>query len=320
MGVVGALIRAVLVAFCREHIVCPGLLIASRLIVRSCLDRISTHRIAWRGRLHILPRQRSFPGCITRARVNQSRGPRAGIGAAIAGFSHTDVFFGGRLRKLLFAGVSLVALGLALEASAADLNVEAVKAPVPALVWNWAGLYIGTHVGGAWGMADFSDPFGTSVFGDKVRTPGFLGGGQVGYNWQSQGSNWLFGVEADISGFDSDGTNTCFASSALTINATCRVRPRLAGTFTGRIGYAVGASGHTLIYGKGGVAWVSDQIDMALNAGGAPGFSTSNSQTVTLWGGTFGVGVDKRTDELHIRGLRAVRSDAHPTAILKGAG
>ena len=197
------------------------------------------------------------------------------------------------MRKSLFAGVTLVALGLALEANAADLNVEAVKAPAPALIWNWAGLYIGAHVGGAWGTTDFSDPFGTSVFGDKVRTPGFLGGAQVGYNWQTPGSSWVFGVEADISGFESDGTNTCFAASALTINATCRVRPQLAGTFTGRIGYAVGASGHTLIYGKGGVAWVNDQIDMALNAGGAPGFSTSNSQTVTLRGGTFGVGVEQ---------------------------
>jgi len=219
--------------------------------------------------------------------------PESWIGAAMAGFSHTDAFLGDAMRKSLFAGVSLVALGLALEVSAADLNVEVVKAPVPALVWNWAGLYIGAHVGGAWGTADFSDPFGTSVFGDKVRTPGFVGGGQVGYNWQSLGSSWVFGVEADISGFDSDGTNTCFAASALTINATCRVRPQLAGTFTGRIGYAVGASGHTLIYGKGGVAWVNDQIELALNAGGAPGFSTSNSQTVTLWGGTFGVGVEQ---------------------------
>ena len=34
---------------------------------------------------------------------------------------------------------------------------------------------------------------------------GVIGGGQVGYNWQS--SNWLFGLEADIQGSGERGSS-----------------------------------------------------------------------------------------------------------------
>ncbi len=45
--------------------------------------------------------------------------------------------------------------------------------------WNWAGFYIGGHVGGGAGNANFSDPFGGSIYGDNVSTPVFLAGGQI---------------------------------------------------------------------------------------------------------------------------------------------
>ena len=179
---------------------------------------------------------------------------------------------------------------------AADVALPISKgpmAPTPPAWMNWTGFYVGAHVGAAVGTANFADPFGSSIFGDQVTTPGFLAGGQIGFNWQVPNSNWVLGVEADISGFDSDGTNTCFAASALTINATCRVRPEVAGTLTGRIGYAVGPSGHTLIYGKGGVAGAYNKIDMAQNFGGIATLTNFNSQSATLWGGTFGGGVEQ---------------------------
>ncbi len=169
------------------------------------------------------------------------------------------------------------------------LPVKAPPAPAPA-TWSWAGLYIGGHVGGALNIAKFSDPFGTPIFGDIVRSPGFLGGGQIGYNWQAPGSRWVFGLEADASVMDSDGDATCFAVSSAIIPSTCRVRPQATGTLTGRIGYALGPAGRTLIYAKGGLAWANDTIDMTLDTGaaGAP----SNSQSVNFWGGTVGLGVE----------------------------
>ena len=98
----------------------------------------------------------------------------------------------------LVIGLSLVVFGFGVEARAADLPLE-VPQPAP-LLWSWAGGYIGAHLGGGWGTTDFADPFGASIFGDRVRTPGFLAGVLAGYNWQAAASPWVFGVEAAISG------------------------------------------------------------------------------------------------------------------------
>ena len=106
-------------------------------------------------------------------------------------------------------------------ATDAGMPVKAPPPPPEPAFWNWAGLYIGAHVGGALSIAKFSDPFGTPIYGDTVRSPGFLGGGEIGYNWQAPGSRWVLGVEADGSLMDFDGTNTCFAVSAGT--SGCRL-------------------------------------------------------------------------------------------------
>lgn len=199
------------------------------------------------------------------------------------------------MRCKLLSGVATSALfaalatGFAGGALAADLPVKAP--PVP--IWSWTGGYLGLHIGAGFGEAKFSDPFGPSIFGDRVRTPAFLGGGQIGYNWQAPGTPWVFGVEADVSGMDSDGTNTCFAFSGFFISANCRVRPEVMGTFTGRIGYAGGPQGQTLYYVKGGAAWLDEKIDMATNALPFPPFASSTSATVTKWGGTVGAGVEQ---------------------------
>ena len=169
------------------------------------------------------------------------------------------------------------------------------KGPVSGPVWSWTGLYLGVHVGAATGITKFVDPFGTSIYGDDVPTPGFLGGGQIGGDWQVPNSRWVLGVQADISGLSAEGTSTCLASSGNAINATCRVTPNATSTVTGRIGYATGPAERTLIYAKGGIAWADSSIDMALNNGLAPGIGpaiTSNSSNLNLWGWTAGGGVE----------------------------
>jgi opacity protein-like surface antigen len=118
------------------------------------------------------------------------------------------------MKRFLFGSVAFL---VPISASGADLFVKAAAAPP----WNWAGLYVGADIGGVSGTTDFSDPYGAPIFGDKVRAPGFIGGGQIGYNWQAAYSPWVFGLEADVSGLDSEGTNTCFAVSADALNTTC---------------------------------------------------------------------------------------------------
>jgi opacity protein-like surface antigen len=191
------------------------------------------------------------------------------------------------MTKLFLSGVALVALAAADVAHAADMLP--LRAKAPAQIWNWTGGYVGVHVGAAWGTTNFSDPFGSSLYGDRVRTPAFLGGGQIGYNWQAATSPWVFGLEADISGLVSDGTHTCLAFSGFFVSANCRVRPDATTTLTGRIGYAIGPQGRTLLYLKGGLAGVHDHIDLATNAILPPQATSAN---VWKWGGTAGAGVE----------------------------
>lgn len=161
-----------------------------------------------------------------------------------------DGLWGRAVMKTFWLGrIALFALGAAGAADAADM-APVYKAQPPA--WNWTGSYLGVHVGAAWGETKFSGPLGPGIFGDDVRTPAFLGGGQIGYNWQAP--NWVFGVEAELSALDSVGTNTCLASSGFFVSANCRVRPDATVAVTGRVGYAAGLDGRTLFYLKGGLA------------------------------------------------------------------
>jgi hypothetical protein len=77
----------------------------------------------------------------------------------------------------LFAVLATFAGG----AIAADL---AAKAPLASYMpaWSWAGFYAGLHSAAVGGGTKFSDPFGSSIFGDRTPMPGYGFGGQIGYN------------------------------------------------------------------------------------------------------------------------------------------
>ena len=107
------------------------------------------------------------------------------------------------MRHALVLGIGLLAAAAA-PAIAADIPVKARPvAPVMAApVYNWTGLYIGGNVGGGWGRAEYQSTANTTFFGDvgagtapfSHNTSGFIGGGQIGYNFQS--GSFVFGVEA----------------------------------------------------------------------------------------------------------------------------
>jgi opacity protein-like surface antigen/outer membrane protease len=173
---------------------------------------------------------------------------------------------------------------------AADLPL---KAPFPERLpvqRNWTGLYFGAHIGGGLGFTTFSDPLGSSIYGDKVRTPAFFGGAQLGYNWQSANTPLVFGLEADFSGLDSAGTNTCLASSGLFISANCRVVQDATATLTARFGYAAGPDGRTLLYIKGGLAGTHGSFDITTSSF-IPALETSRE--AWSFGGTVGAGLER---------------------------
>jgi opacity protein-like surface antigen/outer membrane protease len=189
------------------------------------------------------------------------------------------------MHKLSVAVLSVL-LGGSL-AHAADMPDVIVA---PRVLWSWTGLYLGGHVGGGFGASQFSDPAGPSIYGGNVRTPAALAGGQIGFNWQIPNTSFVLGLEADASALSADGTATCLASSGFFISANCRVRQDAGGSLTGRLGYAAGGQGRTLLYVKGGAAWLHEQIDIT-TAGLFPPIASSLDGSRMGW--TIGAGVEK---------------------------
>jgi opacity protein-like surface antigen len=189
------------------------------------------------------------------------------------------------VKKVLAAAFVVV-----LSSSLADAADMPMAPPVPIVLWSWTGLYLGGHVGAASSSATLTDPAGSAIFGNTIRSPGVLGGVQVGYNWQVPNTGFVLGAEADASALGAFGTNTCLASSAFFFSANCRVRPDAFGTFTGRVGFATGPHGRTLIYVNGGFAWLDDRIDMTAN-------DISPTQLTSFdgvrWGWTAGAGIER---------------------------
>src|SRR3954452_15182111 len=188
--------------------------------------------------------------------------------------------------------VSVVILGLLFGSSLPGAN-PAAAADMPDVIpayapsWSWTGFYLGAHLGAGSASSQFSDPRGPSIYGGTVTSPAFLGGGQGGYNWQIQ--NFVLGIQGDVSGAVSDGSATCLASSGFFISANCRVHPGLGGSLTGRVGWATGAQGRTLVYAKGGGAFLQERIDITSN----PLIFPATSFDGTRWGWTIGAGVER---------------------------
>lgn len=186
--------------------------------------------------------------------------------------------------------VALIASIFMPVASALPPATPAVAAPA----WSWSGFYLGGSAGAAAGTATFSDPEGPSVFGDKVNTAAFLAGLQLGYNWQVA-PRWVVGLQADASYLDSDGSFTCMQASAQIVGSNCQVSPRVLASLTGRAGVLVDPLGRTLLYGKGGGAWMGSDISITpnnSNIAGAPEPDEDPSTHSKAWGWTVGAGIE----------------------------
>jgi outer membrane immunogenic protein len=168
------------------------------------------------------------------------------------------------LRALLLgiaAGVALAPAAMAADLGGGPPRRGSIKdeplQPPPLPTYSWSGLYIGVHAGYGWTDIDWTAG-GTTV---NDNGGGWLGGGQVGYNWQR--GALVFGVEADISGSGIEGTTACPAALA-----DCRHEIGWLASVRGRVGVA-GNGNRTLFYATAGGAWA----DFDYAATGRPGFS-----------------------------------------------
>ncbi|RJF70419.1 outer membrane protein [Rhodopseudomonas palustris] len=157
--------------------------------------------------------------------------------------------------------------------------------------WNWTGFYLGAHLGAGFGSANVANPYGPSIYGDTIRVPKALGGLQAGYNWQLPGSPWVLGLEVDASAIDADGTDTCLAYSGQFVSANCRAREHAIGTLTARFGQAFGPQGRSLVYVKGGGAFLVGDLTMTTNASDYLD-QPATSLNGTRWGWTVGAGIE----------------------------
>jgi outer membrane immunogenic protein len=183
-------------------------------------------------------------------------------------------------KSFLLVTASLVALGAAAPAVAADLAArpytKAPPAPIAA-IYDWSGFYIGVNGGG--GSAHTTWDFvGIGTEGSHNATGGTVGG-QIGYRWQT--GQWVFGVEGQGNWADFSGDNV----SNIFPGDRNRTRINSFGLITGQVGYAWN---NVLAYVKGGAAVVGDKFDVYSTATGALLGSTSQ----TRWGGTVGAGLE----------------------------
>jgi len=158
-----------------------------------------------------------------------------------------------RLAVVLLAGTGL-GFGSAGAASAADLGrAMPTKAPAMIVVDDWAGFYLGGHLGAAWSRSGYTfdngTPGQTEAFG--FNSTSFIGGGHAGL--QGQWGTWLLGIEGSFDGTDlSQSATGAFTSQSLKIDEIA--------TVTGRLGYALPA---WLFYVKGGWAGVHERNSFA---------------------------------------------------------
>ncbi len=182
------------------------------------------------------------------------------------------------MRRISKLGLSALAtLVVPVAAQAAEMPLKApVMMPAPPPAFTWTGFYIGGTVGGAWSRTNISDAlFGFSVTPERS---GFIGGGEVGFNYQF--TNVVIGFEGTF-----DGTSLHTTGDGVFIPAFGIVQGSIntdwIATAAGRAGLAYD---RVLWYGKGGGAWVQNSASINNLTTGAS-ISASNTNSGFVAGG-----------------------------------
>jgi outer membrane immunogenic protein len=195
------------------------------------------------------------------------------------------------MRKLFHTAAAIAALlALSMAANAAEVGARPpVYAPPPIYVappFSWTGFYLGANIGGAWGRRNVTDSlFGLSLSNSVNNNGAFIGGGQLGYNYQF--GNFVLGIEGDFDGVANTNTaaNGVVGPGIGTILLTSN--NRWITTLAARVGVA---NDTWLFYGKAGGGWVgSDKFTITNTATGA---SITGSNTNTNSGWLVGAGIE----------------------------
>jgi outer membrane immunogenic protein len=203
------------------------------------------------------------------------------------------------LRRTLMASAGVMALAGA--ALAADLPYRApppVYLPPPP-VFTWTGLYIGINAGGAVGSTTLDSvplpqpAFGALPFSQRFSSSGFIGGGQIGYNFQT--GPYVLGIETDFQGSTIKQTSTLQGLPdgagviVPTANNVGSERLDWFGTVRGRVGLTWNS---TLIYGTGGLIYGDVKSSSLTTFTPLPQFTYFGSASNVRAGWTVGGGIE----------------------------
>jgi outer membrane immunogenic protein len=189
------------------------------------------------------------------------------------------------LRVLSGAAIRASILALtATNASAADLDV-APPAAAP-VAFTWTGCHVGGHLG-----AIANDDTNTNNAGvsRNFGAAGFLGGGQIGCDYQFAPS-WVIGAEgrgAWSSLRDSRNATIINLRTGVVVPSQFITTTDFLASATARLGYVHGG-GRWMFYVRGGAAWTRDKYEdpFAIPAGPAVDpTATSNRTGWTVGGG-----------------------------------
>lgn len=188
-------------------------------------------------------------------------------------------------------------------AAAADLPAfKAPPPPPPPPVFTWTGPYAGLSIGYGWANTNridgvaldpvFLAPTGAFWSVNSPSSSGVIGGAQVGYNYQINGTGFVVGVETDFMGSDIQGNGfavgTPVTGTSVLPFVTTHHGLHWFGTVRGRLGYAILPT--LLIYGTGGFAYGETVNNFFVNFNN--GFSDGISVTRTRTGWAAGGGVE----------------------------
>ncbi len=200
------------------------------------------------------------------------------------------------MRRLSLALISTVSvLAFTQVASAADLPRKApayVPPAPPPVVYSWTGFYLGLNAGWGWGnnngvdntvVSTFCNPIVNGCGGNSfsnaaaaavpgtldLNPNGFIGGGQIGYNFQA--GTFVYGVEADFQGADIHGDATAtgtavpigFPANTVSITSSASQKIDFLGTLRGRLGWT--PTPPALLYVTGGLAYGHQKSNFAFS-------------------------------------------------------
>ncbi|MBJ6126042.1 outer membrane protein [Microvirga splendida] len=176
------------------------------------------------------------------------------------------------MKKILLSSVAL--LGLATGAVAADLpSRRAAPAPVivAAPIFTWTGFYVGVNAGYGWS----NDDFDAIDLADEDDDGGFVGGAQVGYNYQI--GSFVVGLEGDIQYADFGGSFTFADGPDADTDLDVFDRGDWFGTVRARAGVAFDRA---LIYATGGFAFADDANGWTVGGGVEYAFTNNLSAKI----------------------------------------